>query len=275
MNIFAIIAFLFSVFLAVSPASSQAPSCTVTGSTTTFPAGDDCWGEPDFYQIRIYEVGLCTSLPIFPTTNSSPGLSSCVTIFTSTTGSDVDVTPTTTSALSGVFTRPENGSYPYGYVRMDASFDIQVSVDFGVAITGDAGGNGQFCASITGSTANGTSATCAGVAPTAGTLQTPLTDFGGDEGFAGSDSITSTTSSGTSTIDGFLMTGADQLATSAADVQRLFGVQTFGTPVSVTDTTTGIDISFRVTTGMTLIGNAGPTLSIDSGPFIIDITATP
>ena len=187
----------------------------------------------------------------------------------------MSVTPTTTSALSGVFTRPENGSYPYGYIRMDASFDIQVSVDFGVDITGDAGGNGQFCASITGSIANGTSATCAGVAPTAGTLQAPLTDFGGEEGFSGSDSVTSTTSSGTSTIDAFLMTGADQLATAEADVQRLFAVQTFGTPVSMTGTTTGIDISFRVTTGMTLIGNAGPTLSIDSGPFIIDITPTP
>ncbi len=275
MRIFATIVFLFAGFFSGAPASSQDPSaCTVIGSQTSFPTGTDCWGEPDFYQIRIYEVGLCTSPPTTPTTSSIPGLSSCAAIFTSTTGSIVSVTPTTSSALSGVFTRPANGSYSHGYIRMDSSFDIQASLDFGQPITGDAGGNGQFCATINGSVSGGTSATCANVAPTAGTLQTPLTNFG-DEKFSASASATSTTNRGTSTIDGFLMTGADLLATSEADVQRLFGVQTFGVPVSIADTTTGVDISFRVTTGMTLIGNAGPTLSIDSGPFIIDITPIP
>jgi len=275
MNIFAIIAFLFSIFFAVSPASSQDPSaCTVVGSQTSFPTGTDCWGEPDFYQIRIYEVGLCTSPPTAPTTSSRPGLSSCTAIFTSATGSVVDVTPTTSSALSGVFTRPANGSYLTGYIRMDSSFDIRASLDFGEPITGDAGGNGQFCATIDGSISGGTSATCANVAPTTGTLQTPLTNFG-DVAFEASASATSTTSRGTSTIDGFLMTGADLLATDEPSVTRLFGVQTFGVPVTIADTTTGVDISFRVTTGMTLIGNAGPTLSIDSGPFIIEITPIP
>jgi hypothetical protein len=275
-RILTIVVFLFAGFFSVMPASSQnLPSCTVTGPTTTFPTGTACWGQPDFYQLRIYEAGLCSSPPTSPTTSSSPGLSSCVATFTSTAGSVVSVTPTTSSALSGVFTRPANGSYTHGYIRMDASFTIQASVDFGVAITGDAGGNGQFCATITGSTSGGTSASCAGVAPTAGTLQVPLTDFDGGAGFSASATATSTTGSGTSTINAFLMTSADQLAPAATSVQKLFGFQTFASPVTITNTTTGMDISFRMTTGMTLIGNAGPTLSIESGPFVIDMTPSP
>ncbi len=276
MRIAAIIFLLFAGYFSLPPALAQnLPSCTVTGTTTTFPTGTACWGQPDFYQIRIYELGLCSSPPTAPTAASSPGLSACTTIFSSSGGSLVNVTPTTTSPLSGSFTRPPNGSYTHGYIRMDASFDIQAVVDFGVAITGDAGGNGQFCATITGSTSGGTSATCADVAPAAGTLQIPLTDFDGGAGFSASATATSTTGSGTSTVEGFLMTAADQLATSAAGVQRLFGIQTFGTPVSITNSTTGMDISFRVTTGMTLIGNVGPTLSIESGPFVIDMTPLP
>jgi len=275
-RIAAIFILLFAACFAPSPANAQnLPSCTVTGTTTTFPTGAACWGQPDFYQIRIYELGLCTSAPTAPTAASSPVLSSCFTTFSNSSGALVNVTPTSTSTLSGTFTRPPNGSYTHGYIRMDASFDIQAVVDFGVAITGDAGGNGQFCATITGSTSGGTSATCAGVAPAAGTLQIPLTDFDGGAGFSAVASATSTTSSGTSTVTGHFMTAADQLATAAAGVQRLFGVQTFGTPVSIVNATTGMDISFRVTTGMTLIGNAGPTLQIESGPFVIDITPLP
>lgn len=276
MRIFAIVVLLFAGFFSGVPASGQDSStCTVTGSTTTFPRGDVCWGQPDVYQLRIYEAGLCTSLPTSPTTSSSPGLSSCVTTFTSTAGSVVSVTPTGSSTLSGDFTRPENGTYSHGYIRMDASFDIQASVDFGEAITGDAGGTGQYCATITGSTSGGTSASCSSVAPTAGTLQVPLTDFDGGAGFAASATATSTTGSGTSTIYAFLMTTADQLAPAAASVQRLFGFQNFGSSITITDATTGMDISFRVTTGMTLVPSAGPTLSIDSGPFVIDMTPLP
>lgn len=272
---FALFAFLWGVLLTSQVSGQALSTCTTAGSTTTFPTGSACWGQPTNYQITVYEAGICSTTPTSPTATTALDVSSCQVVFTNSAGSTITVSATSGGALSGTFTRPANGTYTHGYVKVDRNFIVNASVDFGggAVINGTSAGAGRFCSTITGTATTGApTSSCGAVAPTAGNLTVPLTDFDGGGGFDPTASATFSGGTGTATINAFLVTASEQLATAAAGVSRLFGVEQFGAPVVVDNSVTGMNLSFRVSTGMTLIDQGGNTLDFASGPFVVDIT---
>ena len=50
----------------------------------------DCAFAPDEYAVTIYEMGLCTSAPIVPTTSSAYALDSCSTVISSASGQTIN-----------------------------------------------------------------------------------------------------------------------------------------------------------------------------------------
>jgi len=276
MKRFLLLPFVLAAWMMPEQAPAQAlATCTVAGSTTTYPTGTACWGEPTNYQVTVYEAGICTSAPTDPTTTTALNVSACEVVFTNTSGSTITVSSTSGGVLSGTFTRPANGTYTHGYVKVDKDFVVTSNVDFGLGavINGTSAGAGRFCATITGSSAGGgATSQCGAAAPAAGNLTVPLTDFDGGGGFDATASATFTGGSGTVTINAFLVTSSELLAAASGTVTRLFGVEQFGSPLTIDNSVTGMDLSFRVSTGMTLIDQGGNTLDFASGPFVVDIT---
>ena len=128
--------------------------CT-NGNVSVLGAGDYCFTEPSYYAVTVYEMGVCTSQPTAPTTTSQFDGSSCQVVFQSTAGSLVEVQNGVTSALSGTITRPPNGTYTYAYMRLNNTFQIKGSVDFGA---GHAVITNRYCTSPTVTTDNETGA---------------------------------------------------------------------------------------------------------------------
>ncbi|MCR9220753.1 MAG: hypothetical protein NXI21_11040 [Alphaproteobacteria bacterium] len=268
---------LVGALSAVGAASAGAQSlsaCTVAAGVTTYPTGTACFAEPTSFSVTVYEAGLCTSAPSGPTATSALATGACETTFSNAAGSTVSVSTGATSALSGTFTAPPAGTYTHGYIIVDKDFQIAASVDFGAATNGDAGGNGRFCATNAGSVSTGNTATCSAVSITGATLQAPVTDFDGGAGFSNSASETFSGTAGSVSVNAWLVTNTGQLAASAAAVQRLVGVQTFSSPITVGEIVTGMNLGFNTTAGMTIIDNGGATVQFNSGPFRVEITVT-
>jgi hypothetical protein len=91
-----------------------AAACTVTNGVTTFPSGTSCKAEPDFFQIKVYDMKLCTAAPTAPTTAAAMVLTNCQSVLTSVGGATVSVTNGGSSTISGTITRPDNGTYTHG-----------------------------------------------------------------------------------------------------------------------------------------------------------------
>lgn len=258
---------LFPLFFVLATASTSiyAAACTVTGGVITVPA-TDCFTEPDYYSITVYEMGLCPSAPTAPTASAAIDVSACQTVFTSTTGASIVVVNGQSSALSGTITNPASGTYTHGYIRIDKTFILKDSSQYSASMNGQSSGSGVFCATTTDNLSNSKTSICAATSQTAGTLTVPLTSFD-SPGFTAS--VSNSTTEGT--VTAYLIDATGKLATAAGNVTQLSGVQTFNAPVVITDLTTGMDAAFQVSTGMTIGNNAG-TLLLNNGPFSVKLT---
>ena len=246
-------------------AYSAEKTCTGT-DTSGLSAGDYCYVQPTYYGITVYEMGLCVGAPTAPTTTSAMDTSNCSVAFSNPAGSLVVVENGATSTPTGTFTRPANGNYTHAYMRLNNTFLIKASVNFGA---GHASGIAQFCTSNTGTGDNdngGVAAACAGAAGTPGLTTTELTDFSG-----ASSSDTSSATVGNLTV--YLLDSTQNMTIAAemdqAGASGIFGVQAFTTPVVVTSTTTALDAAITVSQGSTISLNAGPAVTVDSGPFTL------
>ena len=250
-------------------AYSAEKTCTGT-DTSGLSAGDYCYVQPTYYGITVYEMGLCIGAPTAPTTTSAMDVSNCSIAFSNPAGSLVSVENGATSTPSGTFSRPADGAYTHAYMRLNNTFLIKASVNFGA---GHASGIAQFCTSNTGTGDNengGVAATCAGAAGTPGLTTTELTDFSGS-----SSSGTNTTTVGNLTV--YLLDSIQNMTAVATEMDQagaagIFGVQAFTTPVVVTDATTALDAAITVSQGSTISLNAGPAVTVDSGPFSLTLS---
>lgn len=263
-NLKHLIILLIINFSAVSlPLSAAEKTCT-NGDVSVLGLGDHCFTQPTYYGITVYEMGVCTSNPTAPTTTSKVGITSCHAILTSTAGTLVEIKNGVTSALSGTITRPPNGTYTYGYIRLNNTFLIRGSVDFGAA---HASISNRYCTSVAATTDNETGAlgTCSATSgATAGLVSTELTDFSGGN-------KSNTTSFTIGNLTAYLLDSNQFLASSTettqAGAEGLLGVQRFSSPVTFTDETLNMNAALKVSTGMTVSVNGANTVGFDSGPF--------
>jgi hypothetical protein len=111
---------------ALAAACSAEP---ITGTT-------DCWGIPDTYTITLYEMGVCND--ISEQSSTVPDLAnSCQTVYLNLTGATVDIENNVTGELSGgTTTRPEDNTYAYGFIKVDAKLMMKHQATFAEPITG-------------------------------------------------------------------------------------------------------------------------------------------
>ena len=256
-------------FSAVSyPLKAAELTCT-NGDVSVLGDGDYCMTEPDYYAVTIYEMGVCTSNPTGPTTTSTFDTSTCEVVFQSTAGSLVEVQNGVTSPLSGTITRPPNGTYTYGYIRLNNTFLIKGSVDFG---SGHAVITNRYCTSPTATTDNETGAngSCSATSgATQGLVSTELTDFSGGDS-------SNTTSASVGDLTAYLLDTnqflADSTETTQAGAEGILGFQQFTSSIVLTDDTASMNAALTVSQGMTVSVNGANIVGFDSGPFQVVLT---
>ena len=240
-------------------------------------ANESCGDEPTSYGIVIYNVYLCTAAPTAPTIASSLDLSSCVEVFSNSSGYSASLSTGAAVNLSGTATRPPNGTYTHGIVKMDNTFAITASKQFEVAYNGQVSGNGVHCSTTDGSgtAAAGSSpnnTTICGDSPvTAGTFTETLTSF--DNPFNATATANNVAGTGAN-ITAYLVDTDQNLAANEAEVDKLHGVVEFASSATVTSATTNVDLSFNVGEGMSVDG-VGGSMFFGSGPFQATLTVTP
>ena len=211
----------------------------------------DCAFAPDEYTIKIYKMALCTTAPIRPTPTDTYDVSSCVDVINSPDGQDVNLAAGSEMILSDV-TRPANGSYSYGYILMANTFDIKVKKQFTNTMhTWRGGRSGNYCwtkevTSYSSEAENWdpsetTLVECGDSEDTAGTYTEILDNFDTDEYTVEAVPVTG------GTLSADLITDANgQVVGAVETADRLFGVQTFTTPVVVTSYSSVFTVSFGV-----------------------------
>ena len=259
---------LISFTVVSFPLKAAELTCT-NGDVTGLGAADYCYTEPTYYGITAYEMGVCTTNPAAPTTASTFDTSTCEVVFQSTAGSLVEVQNGVTSPLTGTVSRPPNGTYTYGYMRLNNTFLIKGSVDFGAA---HGVISNRYCTSPTATTDNETGATgtCSATAgATPGTVSTELTDFSGGD----SSNLTSYT---VGNLTAYLLDSNQFLATAAettqAGAEGLLGIQQFTSAITISDDTVSMDASLKVSQGMTISVLGANSVGFDSGPFEVVMT---
>ena len=244
----------------------------------------DCAFAPDEYKVTIYKMALCTTAPTRPTTTDTYDVSSCVNVIDSPDGQLVNLAAGSEMTLSDV-TRPANGSYSYGYILMSNNFGIKAKKQFTNTMrTYRDGSSGNYCwtkeaiayasDSDSGGWSDPTSlAECGGAGGTAGTYTEKLDHF--DIGEYTVDTVAVT--DGTLSAD--LITDSNGLVVTATQTaDRLFGVQTFTTPVVIAPSSTVFTVSFGVNQASSLWyyedgANEYQVYAIGSGPFSTSMTA--
>ena len=279
-----LILFTIIVFETVNP--NQAEACTVTGGVVAKASGDGadfiddgCDSTPATYEVVIYKLYLCTSIPTEATTSSTVILTPCSQVFNSSSGATASVTQGAEIVLDGTYTRPPNGTYTHGYAFMDNTFGITWSGELSAAMTGMTGGTGVFCGTVAGSgthakgSTHTNSSVCGSSAITAGKFVETLAQFGGSGSAFSSKAEVENINNTSAAIVGYLVDSNEHRASTTGEVDKLEGLVTFANPVIVTGDTTSLSMKFNVGEGMHLVNGGANKLFIGSGPFQAIMTA--
>jgi len=303
--------FIFTL-LSVWANLANAALCTGSGAaaspiTDTGEALATCTTEPDLYRIKLYEMGLCTTTPSL--TNRA---TVCKAVVNNPDGGLITVQNGVDTVIPGTFTRPDNGTYTYGYIVIAPEFRITAVKNFGNSkkLKGKTG-YGSVCWTLAGTyrdsgntgSYDGSGALTAIAADTRSTYMAECGSTAGtaaetvivQDAFGGADISGDGDATATATVDGQTvtahLTNSDMLAdaTSSANVTRLVGFTLFPTAVNVTDDTRKFISSFKVSEG-SMIGydgvgagtanddvtgdanSLGSVKYIGSGPFAVKIT---
>ena len=264
---------LILIFEITASKEANAAACTVTNgvySETEIKSG--CEATPDFYEIVIYKMYLCTSTPTIPTVTAAADLTNCSQIFNSDAGATANVAQNSDVDLTGTYTRPPDGTYTHGYAMMDNTFGITASIQIDGSMDGQASGSGVFCRTVSGS-GNHTKASgshtdesvCSATEVAAGKYTETLTHFGGS-GDAWTKVADAAPTPG-STIKGLLVDSNGHLAANEGEVVKLEGLVGFANAITVTPNTTSLTMSFNLGEGMSLNSAGADKIYMGSGPF--------
>ena len=272
---------LITIFEITNSKDANAGACTVTnGVYSETEIKNGCDAQPDFYEIVIFEMYLCTAAPTIPTVTATVDLTNCSQIFNNAAGSTANVSQGASVALTGTYTRPPDETYTHGYARMDNTFGITASIKIDGSMDGQASGSGVYCGTVAGSgshtKASGShtnESICSSTEITAGKYTETLTHFGGSGDawtrIAEADNINGTTAS----IKGILVDTNGHLAANEGEVDKLEGLVSFANAINVTSDTTSLTMSFNLGEGMSLNSAGLDKIYIGSGPFQAIMTA--
>ena len=268
--------------------AANIPDCTIENGAIVNQSM--CYAQPDEYYTTIYQIGLCTSDPTagntLPTTNAGPNLGTCTTVYSSANanGDTVQVIKGVASSLPGTITRPSNGQYSYGYAVIGPQFQIKTSKSFNRDITAFGGGGSgrtcwtkastQFVYADHTNQSDGAASNCGSSISGQGTTVQYMNSF---DPFYNSQNQQQNPTYSTTTSGGlfaYLTTNDLKLGSNSGNSQmgtitRLFGVQPLS--ASVSGNTTGLNLTFNVSQGTTVIiqNNQSLLTYFGGGPFSI------
>ena len=270
------------VLVSIATASAGFDNCSLqNGSSGPVTNTTQCYVSPDKYWIKVYDVGVCKSVPTAPTGSQPYDVSTCKPIFHNASGATLEVKKGVATPITGTITRPSNDTFSYVYFIIAPYTDIQTKKSFipnrqarGSSTTGGT------CWSRAGNR-YGYSLTGINDLVACGSTVT-----NGDNGitrtwtnsFSGQPSLTY------GTLTAYLLGSNNKLGNgsdnSMGNVVKILGV--FTQILTVADTTTGLDIAYNVTQGasveMTDLAFTGGRYEISAfaaGSMIPIITAIP
>ena len=234
---------------ALAAACSAEP---ITGTT-------DCWGIPDTYTITLFEMGVCNN--ISDQSSTVPDLAnSCQTVYLNSTGATVDIENNVTGELSGgTTTRPDDNTYAYGFIKVDANIMMKHQATFADPIvgSGDPNSAGTTCWTNGNQSPGGETTDC-GAAEDADpqnmnvyiqglVCATPLGNFycRYEDDSEGLDD----TYAWLVDANGNASTNANH-SENAGDVKYLIGIAKFNVSKVVNDDSTGMQSQYRVSRGL-------------------------
>lgn len=239
----------------------------------------NCLAEPISYKTKIYRVGLCTSQPTAPTTNTAVILSSCTAVFANDSGHEVTIRKGASTALYGTITQPASGTYTYAYAIVDPIFKTSSKFTFDSTRTNipSAGppSSGTVCWSKLGTfhsyrSGDATNLIDCGSASTAMPAETSTTvnALGVSNNAALTTNIFSTPSGN---LTAYLLDVSMKTANLSPDglgtIKYILGI--VPTTITISNSTKTLDVSFDITNGTTLeINNKGTRIeAFGVGPF--------
>ena len=256
---------IFLVVFLISPLGSieaaGPPNCTLdsSGRITNVDVGgsnDFCRLSPSELQITVKYIGLCTSAPSVSTYRSV-----CTSIFENSSGETVTLTSGGSLPLAGSVALPE-GTYTHAWVLIDNTVKIKILAQFTPDRTGRSG-TGAYCWTLAGDSSGGSGAVnestsqsswlaeCGSQADSDPQLtSSTMVAFFDFSALRFTNSSSGTNSSGS--YDVYLIDSAGNESVVAANgsssnpASDIGGKQTFTNPVSISPTTTSIDVGFRL-----------------------------
>tara|TARA_A100001035_G_C27745686_1_gene483852 strand:- start:445 stop:1374 length:930 start_codon:yes stop_codon:yes gene_type:complete len=256
-----------------SPVCPDASSTTITsiadrGDATSFYAltsGGFCKGTPDEYGVTVYKMGFCTKNPGNPTgssvlAGSVPDYSTCSWTYENSSGEAANFSSGGSIDLSDAYASdPAVGTY--GYAVMLISKDFLIKGKFGPV-----GGKTYYSTSTFEVSSNNIS--------DYDTTTAPLNSFGGSgscDAYTEDEVVTGGTISAYLVNSSGTMLESDSSLSKCFGQEKLLGVMNMSSDLIISDSTTGLKMTFVVTNnGMSVISNReGTDIHMDSGPFSV------
>ena len=265
--------FLIISFLILSTIKANSEECDKVGTKLVF-AGTNCNTAPDTYEITLYKIYICRAEPSGITTSATHDMSTCELLFEDSAGEVISIPLGGTATLTGTLNRPPNGSYVSGVFLIDNYIGNTSDNEYTTNQTGTAAVSptGAFCATVAGSgiwssTGNTSeSVNCsANDDLTAGVHKEILQTLTNDVFDPDRDYITAW---------GRLVDSNDFLATAGSDVDKfqITSNADSANPFVFTNEVSSIDLSFRVSQGMSLYRDSLGNTGIGGGPFVVGMT---
>ena len=244
-NVFSTIACLlfFCLHIPVANATTICGPTSVGGDHTGVDAANGrdyhCLQTPETLSLTFYELGMCTS-------NVTPSdRSGCTPIFKNTSGKEIDLSQGAIADLVDEVTLTE-GTYTHGYLVVDHTVKLSVSMEFSSSRSDDGSGNGKYCFTD-GRSINSSPAifTC-DTSPDPELTSETMTLTGCTSHSSLIPNYTYQAKGVSVTTDLYMINSSGLRSTSCADDFAFFAVQPFSSPVSVSANTQGIDVAISL-----------------------------
>ena len=262
--------------------SRNDPACTINGAARTPAAADNrCEFTPDTQKITFYRLDLCTSRPTGPTTSAQVVRTNCSTFFQNDNGAETQVVKNVGTAIGTAsdYTALPYGNYTFAIVTMGSTFKFTTSQLFDATMS-DRTNSSTTCVTKVSSlgtiygfenrinTAAKSNVDCTASATAAETtigVNTLTMDSDDDCYHAVTFQGTSVNvdayllESDLTLLDGVGATDTDQIKNGVAgctggedhDIARIIGVMPLATTIKITPQTTGLQIKYNNTRGIT------------------------
>lgn len=265
---------------------AAATTLALSSCTSSDTTGGRNWDDthklrmkPSYYSIKVHSLHLCTEKPYAESMTPSGSVyepangdafikDSCAKVFENTAGSEVEVIDGVNGGLTGTITRPPNNTYPYYLLSVGNEFKFKATMDF----TGTDGVIKPYCVTTEGSQTSITKTQYASCSSSAGATPGLLTakkiSFGNRStgtfkrvGFNEcKDDGGCTDPRGIYIVDenGNFISDTDN--TTPANI---FSIKSFNTPITITDSTSMMNIIIANKKGFLVLKNPKCSISVD------------